>query len=98
MPSSNALYNCYYNPYNEMRWGYAENNDPPFGPSGGNYNLTEWQNEYGWDINSYETNPLFNDVENMDFTPLAPECSGKGILINGYTIKTEKKYYILGIN
>ena len=86
--------NCYFNPNMSMLFGFAEEGDV-WGDLGGAYSLDEWQSTYGWDLNSYEVDPDFADVENMSFVPRAPECSDKGALADGNEVDTSKVYRIL---
>ncbi|MBN1398777.1 MAG: T9SS type A sorting domain-containing protein [Bacteroidetes bacterium] len=88
--------NCYYNPNIAVSFGFAES--VSYGELGGFYDLDGWREVYGWDQNSYETDPIFADAANGDFSALAPVCTGKGALTGEYQIKTEKVYYVLGID
>ncbi|MHC4739604.1 MAG: right-handed parallel beta-helix repeat-containing protein, partial [Planctomycetota bacterium] len=59
-------YNCFYEP-NQVAQEYliAANNQTT--QEGGSYTLSEWQTNFGWDLNSTESDPLFVDAPNGDF-------------------------------
>ncbi|MHC4739603.1 MAG: PA14 domain-containing protein, partial [Planctomycetota bacterium] len=62
-------YNCYYNPNltpHEFRFASAWNEQPDYS-EGGLYSYSQWQTNFGWDLNSTESDPLFVDAPNGDF-------------------------------
>jgi len=60
--------NCYCNPNISVQFDFgASSSGGDAGPLGGLYTLSEWQTEYGYDLSSLETDPLFVDAENGDF-------------------------------
>jgi len=72
--------NCYFNPNSPVQlsfaagWNYEEGFE-----LGDSYTLTEWQTEYGYDMNSIEADPMFADPDNDDFhLILDTPCSNMG--------------------
>ena len=64
-----ANYNCYYNPNlipHEFRIAASWNAQPDYS-QGGVYNLSQWQSNFGWDIDSVVADPCFVDAANGDF-------------------------------
>jgi hypothetical protein len=60
--------NCYYNPNKTVQFNIAAgfNYKKEYG-EGGSYSLKQWQKRYGFDLNSFEADPLFIDADNGDF-------------------------------
>ncbi len=82
-----ANYNCYYNPNltaHEFRFASAWNEQPDYS-EGGVYSLSQWQSNFGWDLDSVEADPCFVDAENGDFRllPCSP-CKAMGIHVGDF--------------
>jgi len=59
-------YNCYYNSDQAtQKYEIGSNNQET--QEGGSYTLSQWQTNFGWDLNSTESDPLFVDAPNGDF-------------------------------
>ena len=60
--------NCYYNPGNSAQFNIAAgfNYKKGYG-EGGSYSLKQWQNKYEYDLNSYESDPMFIDATSGNF-------------------------------
>jgi hypothetical protein len=56
--------NCYYNPDIACQFNFAAGG---WASEGGQFSLSGWQTEYGYDMNSIETDPCFIDPNNGDF-------------------------------
>lgn len=60
--------NCYYNPGAAVRFNMAAGFNYKEGHREGQTNsLREWQKKYGYDLHSFEADPLFVDADNGDF-------------------------------
>ena len=80
LPEVTLNNNCYFNPFVPVQFGFALGFNYKEGYElGGMYSLTEWQTEYGYDVNSIEVDPMFVDPANGDFhlKPGTP-CSNMG--------------------
>ncbi|MHC4738879.1 MAG: right-handed parallel beta-helix repeat-containing protein, partial [Planctomycetota bacterium] len=56
--------NCYYNPDIACQFNFAAGG---WASGGGQFSLSGWQAEYGYDTDSIEADPLFVDAPNGDF-------------------------------
>jgi len=76
--------NCYFNPNLPVQFGFAAGWKYKQGFELGDlYTLSEWQAEYGYDINSIEADPMFVDPEGDDFHLLInTPCSNMGRFAN----------------
>ena len=69
--------NCYYNPNTACKFNLAANGDAS---GGGEFTLSEWQTEYGYDLSSLEADPCFVDAENGDFRlQRCSPCANMGV-------------------
>jgi len=60
--------NCYYNPNRSVQFNIAAGFNYKEGyKEGGFYSLANWQNKYGYDSHSLETDPKFLNAENGNF-------------------------------
>ncbi|MHC4738713.1 MAG: right-handed parallel beta-helix repeat-containing protein, partial [Planctomycetota bacterium] len=57
--------NCYYNPNRACKFNFAA---AGWASGGGEFTLSEWETEYGYDSNSVEDDPCFVDAANGDFS------------------------------
>ncbi len=68
LPEVTLNNNCYFNHFAPIKFGFAAGYNNKRGYKlGGTYTLTEWQTEYGYDVNSIEADPMFVDPANGDF-------------------------------
>ncbi len=71
--------NCYYNPNKAVRFNIAAGFNYKKGyEEGDSYSLKQWQNKYEYDLNSYESDPMFIDAVRGDFK-LQPGSACKNI-------------------
>lgn len=62
-------HNCYFNPNTTVRFNIASGFNYKDGyRKGATYSLAEWQKEFGFDTDSLETDPLFANPEEDDFS------------------------------
>jgi hypothetical protein len=67
--------NCYYNPNTPIQFCYFCNNGITSRSQGDNYLFSDWQTS-GYDINSYNINPLFDS----NYLPQEASCEDKGYM------------------